>query len=167
VAGKYEHLIDKLPRLLGTEPKYQEKVELVKAAMLEELGADFIPAVDLAKTYADLRAEIDAIEAQLSEANLRLESTSQLMTEQFEVEGTSSLTIKGLGSIRTQYEPYSKVEDKEKFRLWCIKNGFEQSMVLPWQSTNSVTKERLLAGLPEPDGIVAHAKVKIVLTRQK
>jgi len=69
--------------------------------------------------------------------------------------------------VRTQWEPYAKVEDKELYRLWCIAEGLEKSLCLPWQSTNSVTKERLLAGLPVPKGIIAHAKSTIVLTREK
>lgn len=200
MAGKYAHLIDKLPRLLGTEPKYQEKVEVVKQEMLtvrDDAGEpveikSFLPATVLGKQYIDIRDEIDALEARLSDANLRLEATSQLMTAQFEVEDVSSLNFTGKGVVRTQYEPYAKVEDKEAFRLWCIhrcqtcghddvqhpvtKNGFlvcerpatlEGSLALPWQSTNMITKERLLAGQPEPAGVVAHAKVKIVLTREK
>ncbi len=177
MAGKYAHVIDKLPRLLNTEPKYQEKVTVVKSEMLrqpcdcgqhsmdpETHAADcnyrgeprsFIPAVDLAKQYIDIRGEIDAIEAQLSEANLRLEATSQLMTEQFEVEDVSSLNIRDVGSVRTQYEPYAKVEDKEAFRLWCLDNGLEKSLALPWQSTNSIVKELLLGGQKEPAGVTA------------
>jgi hypothetical protein len=33
--GKYSHVIDKLPRYMGEEPKYQEKVEATKAQILE------------------------------------------------------------------------------------------------------------------------------------
>jgi len=218
MAGKYAHVIDKLPRLLNTEPKYQEKVEVVKKEMLrhpcdcgmtdeadpEKHAGDcayqhvrtFVPATDLTKVYIAIRNEIDGLEAKLSDANLRLEANSQLMTNQFEVEDLSSLSINGVGSVRAQYEPYAKVDDKEKFRLWCVTplgvcmtcggshdaighnpetfthkylpgGGLEKSLALPWQSTNSIVKERLLSGEPEPPGVIAHAKVKIVLTREK
>ena len=191
MAGKYAHVIAKLPRYLGTEPKYQEKVEAVKKDMLRhpcDCGMEgttdlsfhssdcayrvkeprtFIYGVDLAKQYIAIRNEIDALDTKLSDANLRLEATSQLLTDQFEVEDTSSLNITGQGTVRTQYEPYAKVEDKEAFRLWCITNGLEKSLALPWQTTNSITKERLLAGQPEPTGVTATSKSKIVLTREK
>jgi hypothetical protein len=191
MAGKYAHVIAKLPRYLGTEPKYQEKVEAVKKEMLRhpcDCGMEgttdlsfhssdcayrvkeprtFIYGVDLAKQYIDIRTEIEALEAKLSEANLRLESTSQLLTDQFEVEDTSSMQINGRGTVRTQYEPYAKVEDKEAFRKWCIENGLEQSLALPWQSTNAITKERLLEGKSEPTGVTATSKVKVVFTKEK
>jgi len=216
VAGKYAHLIDKLPRLMDNEPAYQEKVEAVKKAMLEEAGVNFFPAHQLVKGYEALRGTkeskelcpenvIEAIIRQfgkegleeiVKEVNLRLEAVTQMMVDQFEVEDTTSLTVEGVGNVRTQYEPYAKVEDKDKFRLWCINHcqtcgkpkdqhpvidqvegesvmvcrnaaTLENSLQL-WPSTmNAITKERLLAGLPEPDGVTAFAKVKVVLTRGK
>lgn len=217
-AGKYAHVIDKLPKLLGTEPKYQEKVDAVKDAMLhgdcdciesgneekpKQHGMDphakncnyylnqvsFIPAHALVKAYADIRAELDELERKTSEANLRLEATAQLMDDRYEVEGTQSITLLGVGNVRQQVEPYAKVEDKDKFRWWCINVcqtcgdvahahtnesyhdhkpiTLEDQLTLPWQSINSITKERLLAGLPEPKGVTVYAKSKFVLTRTK
>jgi hypothetical protein len=163
--GKYAGIIDRLPRFLGTEPPYQEKVEAVKQAKLEEAGGTFLPASTLAKEYEDLRAEVAGIEEQLSEANLRLEACSQMLQTQFEVEGLTSLRLDSGQSVTVQYEPYAKVEDKEAFRQWCLRNGLETSLSLPWMTTNAITKERLLAYEPEPDGVVAQSKYKIVLRK--
>lgn len=214
--GKYAHVIAKLPRHLGTEPKYQEKVDAVKAAMLRQpcdcdtlatldlsehaedcashqAPRKFIPGNELAKGYADVREEIRGIEAVLAEANLRLEAIEQLLINQFEVEGVTSVSLADFGVVRTQYEPYAKVVDKEKFRQWCIDTctmcgqpasrhpfvdtasgqmcerpiTLETSLALPWASTNSIVKERLLAGESEPDGIQTSVTVKAVFTRQK
>jgi hypothetical protein len=166
MAGKYAHLVDKLPKLVSTDAKYQDKIEAVKKEILAEHNADWLPASTLAKDYTEIRIEIDTLEGMLSKTNMRLEAVTQMMINQFEVEDVSSLRITG-ASIRTQVEPYAQVKDKAAFRKWCIANGLEESLSLPWPSTNSITKERLLAGLPEPDGVEAYQKTKVVLTRDK
>lgn len=167
--GKYAAVIDKLPKFLGNDPSYQEKVIAVKDAILDEAleqtGSRFVPASDLARLYEELRGEVAGLEEKLSEANLRLEAHSQLLQDQYEIEGLTSLRLADGGSVSLQYEPYAKVEDKEAFRQWCLHNGLEKSLALPWMSTNAITKERLLAGEPEPDGVSAQAKTKVVLRK--
>ncbi len=166
MAGKYAHLVDRLPKLVPADAKYQDKIEAIKKEVLLEHGHTWLPASTLAKDYTDIRIEIDVIEDMLSKVNLRLEAITQMMINQFEVEDVSSLRITG-ATIRTQIEPYATVKDKVAFRKWCVENGLEDSLTLPWPSTNSITKQRLLEGLPEPDGIEAFQKTKVVLTRDK
>lgn len=157
--GKYSTVIDRLPRLLGAAPAYQEKVNAVKQAIAAD--PDFkLHASWLATEYAGLRAEKNTAEAVVSDVNLRLEAVSQLMTEQFEVEGVTSMKVAG-SAISVYMEPYAQVADKEAFRLWCVAQGLERQMSLPWQTTNSLTKARLLEGDPEPDGVTCYAKVRI------
>ena len=67
-------------------------------------------------------------------------------------------------SVRTQVEPNAVVRDKSVYRQWCVDNGFGELMVLPWQTTNSITKERLEDGNPEPEGIEVFSRTKVVLT---
>lgn len=165
MAGKYAHLVDKLPKILPEKTPYQEKIEEVKRQILGEHEVEWLPASTLAADYRAIRDEIDALEEQVSKATLRLEAVSQMMINQFDVEGLGSLTIADGATVRVQVEPYAQVKDKEAFRLWCIANGLEQSLCLPWASTNSITKERLLSGQPEPDGVEAWQKSKIVLKR--
>jgi hypothetical protein len=99
--------------------------------------------------------------------NLLLEAYQQLLTEEYEIEGVDSLAIDGFGTVRTQPEPYAQVEDRDKFRQWCIEAGLERSLALPWQTTNALTKQRLMEGLPEPDGVKATVKTKIVFTKER
>lgn len=165
--GKYAAVIDKLPRLLGTEPAYQEKVNVVKAEIVKELATPLGPPVgsDFAYRYTELRAQKEEIEEQLSAINLQIEAINQLIVDQFESEGVSSVRLSTGASVSVQYEPSAQVVDKEAFRLWCLAQGLERSMVLPWMTTNAITKERLLAGDPEPEGVKAHAKTKLVLRK--
>lgn len=153
--GKYDKVLATLPRTLGTEPAYQQKVEAVKAIMRSE-GPMHGSA--LAYTYAQIREEKDVIEEQLSVVNLQLEAISQLMAEQFENEGTTAIGLENGAKVSIHYEPTGKVEDKEAFRLWCIENGLEKSLQL-WPSTMiALLKERLLAGEDAPDGVTAAAR---------
>lgn len=126
-----------------------------------------IQGSELARVYRDLRNIKDMIEGHESNINLLIESHAQLMAEQFEVEGVSSLTLNdGIGgNVRVQYEPAAKVVDRDAFREWCIKQGLERQLMLPWQTTNKLTKDALLAGEPEPDGVTAESRAKFVFTK--
>lgn len=197
MAGKYAHLIARLPKLLPPDAKYQEKVEETKRLILEEHDhAEILPASTLVSDYAEIRGEIDRINKQLYDANLKLEAVSQMLVSRFDDEDITSLKVAD-ASVRVQHEPYAQVKDKEKFRLWCVNTcqlcGLHrdkhpipsetaeflnlhpnhapvtlEAQLQLWPSTmNSITKERLLKGYPEPDGVEAYQKPKIVLTRDK
>lgn len=191
MAGKYAGVIDKLPRFYGTDDDYQVKVDEMKKAILQKASAEqqqevrFLPASELCTQYEDLRGSdesyklasrdtietiIDAfgkegLEAMLYEINLRLEAVSQMMCDQFDVEGVSSMKLSSDARVAVQYEPYAKVDDRSKLKAWCEKNGLGDRLALPWQTLNSIVKERLLLGEPEPDGVSATSKPKIVLRR--
>ncbi len=159
--GKYSSVIDRLPRLISAETiGYQEKVKTTKAALVAE-GQE-MHAAALAQRYTALRDEKEEAEAAVSAVNLRLEAVSQLMAAQFEAEGVASLKLADR-SVSIYLEPYSQVLDKEAFRIWCVEQGLERQMALPWQATNSLTKQRLLDGEPEPPGVVVYAKTKIMM----
>jgi phage host-nuclease inhibitor protein Gam len=64
-----------------------------------------------------------------------------------------------------QYEPQAKVVDRDKFLEWCKREGLERQLMLPWQTTNKLTKDALLAGQPEPDGVTAESRVKFVFAK--
>lgn len=162
--GKYDHIINKLPRFLGSEPEYEVKVTAVKQAMLTEDPA-LRQASAIAEKYAEMRIEADAYDELMKEFNLRRAAIENLLEEAYEVEGTKSLGLLSGETIRVQYEPHAVTRDKIATRRWAIIHGYEDSLVLPWQSLNKITKDELLAGNPEPDGVVAHAKWKIVMTR--
>lgn len=162
--GKYDKVIGRLARWEGDDPKYQEKVDAVKRAMEAEL--DFKQSGSyLADAYQDVRIEVDAIEEVLSEANLRKAAIEQLLADQYTNEAVTSVTLEGGGSVRIQKEPHAKVNDKDACRLWAIKEGMERELTLPWQTLNAITKDRLLKGMPEPDGVEAKARTKVVWTK--
>lgn len=186
--GKYDAVLAKLPKLLSTDPSYQEKVVAVRS-MLEtgqpfasteellkkvaELAVECPDNADgfrrhgayLAKRYAEARRKKDLLDEMLYDVNLEIEALKQFVVDQYEVEDTTSIHLDTGEHVRVQPEPYAQVQNKEEYRLWCIKEGYETEMTLPWSKTNSIVKERLLVGEPEPPGVRAHAITKIVLRR--
>jgi hypothetical protein len=162
--SKYAHIIDGLPRQLGTEPAYQLKINAVKTAMRNEDGFK-LHASALARAYLAIRKEKDTIKEQLSEVDIRLTAISQLLADQYEVEATSSVKLDDGSSVSVQLEPHASVVDRDALRAWAIATGLERSLALPPQTTIALTKERLLQGLPEPDGVKAHVRSKIVYRR--
>jgi hypothetical protein len=144
---------------------HKELIEFEKLLLLATGGK--IHGSELARVYRDLRAVKDMLEGHVSNVNLLIESHAQMMAEQFEVEGTKSLTLddaKG-GTVRVQWEPQAKVVDRDAFRQWCLDEGLERQLMLPWQTTNMLTKQRLLDGEAEPPGVTAEARAKFVYTK--
>jgi len=165
--GKYADVVSKLSRI--GQPR-SERVEKVREQYRSK------SAIDLARVYADLRRAKDEVEDTLSSINVRIEAIASLLITAYEQEGVSSLKIAETGqSVSVQSEPIAAFEGttpeeraaaKERFRLWCITNGFERQMALHPQTTQALVKQMLLDGQPEPDGIKAYALDKLVL-RQK
>lgn len=120
-------------------------------------------ASEFARVYAELRKVADRLESWQSNINLLMDAYLDLMVEQLEVEGISSIRLANGQPVTTYPEPYAQVVDKEEFRLWCIKQGMERDMHLHWGKTNSMTKEMLLAGDPEPPGVTVYAKTRVRL----
>jgi hypothetical protein len=57
------------------------------------------------------------------------------------------------------------VEDKQAYRNWCVENGYEEALCLPWQTTNAITSERLVEGLPEPTGVKSFKQTIVVVRK--
>lgn len=201
--SKYAGIIETLPRSLGTDPDFQEKVNAIKRQILEppsdsttpedrqELSGEALEdlllevkalqsvindalihslggklqAYRLAKIYRDIRIMKSAFEDQEKVTNVLLEAYKQLLVDQYEVEGISSLKLDNGSSIRTQPEPHAQVTDKDANRKWAIENGLENSLSLPWQTVNALTKEALLQGNEPPDGVTAVSITKVVYTK--
>lgn len=161
--GKYKGLI--LPRMLGVKPSLLDKVKVLR----REIEAD--PnykrhATVLAGAYADLRREAEEKAEELAEIKVRLATVMMMMTDQFEVEGDiTSMTVGHGDRINTHYEPHLIVEEKEVFRLWCLKQGLERDMVLPWAKANKLLKEIKLAGEPNPPGGQCYARPNVRFTK--
>src|SRR6185436_2421381 len=148
-SGKYKGI--ELPRMIGIKPSYYAKVMQLKEQIVND--ADFQQyASSIAQTYADLRREAEEKAAALSDVKLRLAAVMLLMIDQFEAEDVRGMTLSNRDKVRWQPEPHLVVTDKEKFRLWCVQNGFDHDMVLPWGKANKLAKDMLVAGENEPPG---------------
>lgn len=179
MASKYAHVINALPKMAGEEPAYQDKVNAVKAKMLEEMPRH---ASAFAQKYRELRngtgrdlsdKEIDqlierigkaGIEDLLSRCNLYLTAVEQLTVDQYEVEGVNFIRLEE-GSVAVQVEPYATVENHELYHQWCLAEGLLPMMALPWATTNKLAKDRLLNGEEPPPGVGIYAKSKIVVRK--
>lgn len=165
--GKYDTVLPGLPVLPPEDPKRQDKINQIK----EKIGYD---ALTLAQGYVKLRAEKDELAAELSDVQLSIDAYEQALAESQEAQGAgwgdygakdNMLRLATGESVRVQPEPCGQVKDKEAFRLWCIAAGYERQLQL-WPSTmQSIVKERLLAGEPEPDGVEWFRRNKIFLAK--
>lgn len=179
---KYTHKIQLVKdQIIEPNTLDREAILLGLAHVMERVGADLgdvnqkllnfaggkIFAAVFARGYRETRAIKEALQEQLKVIELTLEAYTQLTIDQFEVEGTTSLKMDDGSSVRVQEEPYAGVENKEVFRLWCIENDLGSQLQLWPSTTATLTKERLLAGLPEPDGVKAYLKSKIVFSKGK
>jgi hypothetical protein len=155
-----------LPETFATEPRVQEKVDLIKRAILEDYAAEhngaLPPASYFAREWADLRAAKDAVESQLSAINHQIEAYTQLAAAQYDAEGVDKIRLDDGEAPRLSYEPYASVEDNDKFLEWCIKNGYRRSLTLPWQTRTAIAKDRIESGEPLPDGIKVWSRIKMV-----
>lgn len=160
--GKYAEVIANLPKLkyFGAESadkSYQMKVNDVKRQLPSMTSAE------VTKAWAKLRAEKRDIEEELKELNLKLEAFAQILTETYEAEGVTKIELEDGSNVSVSAEPHSTVEDPEAFRVWCIQQGLEKELRLHSKTADSLVKERLLAGLPEPPGVKVWVRNKISL----
>lgn len=167
-AGKYSEVVSRLPRL-EEEPNYQDKVNLKKAELLEahadEPTTALTSGASLARKYQQFRALKEDIETELADLQIALTAIEQMLTERYEIEGVTNMKLDDGSSVGVQFEPYAQVIDRAASKQWAVANGYEDRLMLPWQLMNAITKEHLLNGEPEPDGVKAHTRAKIVLRR--
>ncbi len=136
--GKYDDVLanNDLKSVLKETPRD----ERVQALMSDIQGKN--PAIgDLAYEYAMSRKDKDELEGKLSVVTERLDAIKFLLIPAFESEELSSVKLSATGqTVSMQREPYARVVDKEAYRTWCIKEGHQNEMSLPWQTTNAMTK---------------------------
>ena len=140
---------------------FQERVDQAK----NDIKAS--SQVDLAIQLLAVRQEKDDAKDTLSEITTRLVAIEQYLADAFEQVGVTSIKLDTGESISTQIKPWARVEDKRAFRAWCIDHGYEESLALPWQTTNSLVSDRLVEGLPEPDGITTFKQTTVVVRKGK
>ena len=124
-------------------------------------------AAAYARGYAMTRKIRDVVNDHAWDIELLTDTWEQLISNQYEVEGVTNLKISGLGAVRCNPEPKADVVDREAFRLWCIKNGYEKNLMLAWNTTNADLKQRLEEGLPPQDGVEARRIDKVVFSAEE
>ena len=187
--GKYDHIVANLIPLPPEDPTYQEKVDAYKAVLRKDTV--FTPE-SLATTYEQLRRgsgnpiDADFTETLIdllgddgicdlkSECDKRMLAVEQMLVASHDGDepgwgefgaGDHTVKLRDGSSVSIQSEPIGKVEDKEKFRLFCIKDGLENSLQL-WPSTmQAIVKKRCLDGLDAPDGIKIFSRDKVILRK--
>jgi hypothetical protein len=187
VAGKYAKLVKTLPKFQGRDAQAQ-RIAALTDTIKQEPG--FVQhASALAATYTKLRAMRKLLDHVESSLELRTAAIEQIALDQFENEATLSIKLaEGVvmfeeamadlvdeimavqphelqlnltPTVYYQPEAYCEVFDKDQFRQWCIENGLADKLQL-WPTTMaSITRERLLAGDTEPDGVKASNKPKL------
>jgi hypothetical protein len=156
--SKYAKVFSRLEKL-PEDPAYQQQVDALKESIVNRSSSA------LSHTYAKLRGKKKEIDEELKGINLQIEAVSQLLIDAYEADDITTLKLTTGQTVRTQPEPYPTIQDKEKFRLWCLNEGLEREMHLHSQTASSLVKEMLLEGNPEPEGVKAFIKTKVVLTK--
>jgi hypothetical protein len=134
-------------------------------ALVKRLATARQHAAGFASAYAETRVLLDTIGDWKSSAQLLVDVYESLMLDAYEAEGVASMRLENGASVSTTQEPYGKVVDKEAFRVWCIANGYEQSLQLWPASMNAIVKERTLAGEAPPAGVEVFAKTLVRLNK--
>ena len=170
MASKFAALFDKFPAEPPADLKKQEKIDALKPEFAS------YSVEELAHMLALQRGEEDEIATQLSTCKLRGEVLEQLLVASHENEapewgayGASENTLRMADGAKVEIrrEPKANVVDRDAVRLWAIANGMERLLTLPWGTLNSATKERLVNGEPEPDGVSVFIHTSVRFTSNK
>lgn len=150
----------------------------------------------LATIYAMKRAELEIAQSVVSGINCEIEALTQLLTESQERQepgwgafgaADNAIKLTGGDALRLQPEIYPTVKDKKAFRNWLIAQAMDglsdldtaaiiarfdetlttTAITLPPKAFTDLIKDRLLEGMPEPDGISVFVKTKVVFTEFK
>lgn len=158
--GKYTSVLRGLPKYSGEDASFNEKVAAKRIAI------GVVSASQAADGYTKARLAKDKADEEVSKANVEVAAWESIMQEVFEMEGITSLKLATGETVSTYPEPYAQVSDPQAFRNWCMdQEGLGDRMQLAWATTNSIAKERLLAGEEPPPGITVFVKTKSRLNK--
>lgn len=164
--GKYASLKHKIPRYEEIPEGNDGLIRLTKAkeaviASLREGGRNF-NSTELAKLYILARDEKKDLQEELKTVELRLTAITVLATQKFEEEEVNAIDT-AYGRVGTKVTPYMNIKDKAAFRKWCIDNGMENELVLPWTTANALASRLLLEDGVVPDGMEPFLKTTLTL----
>lgn len=165
--GKYAAVLAALPMLIAKSPDQQQRIAEAKKVVVDAFAEDGTPVtvMTLGNYFAEIDTEVDELKARLKELNLQKEAVGELIATAFETEGGYQVNTNAGKNITMQAEPYSSVTDRDAFREWCLSEGLERSLQLPWPTMSSMVKKMLLDGKEPPPGIKCFMKVKPVVRK--
>lgn len=150
MAGKYAHLVDRLPKEMpgGGDPKAQDLVNLMKDELVK--AGDTKPT-SLARRYVDLKRAKALKEQELATLDIELTALEQLMDKLFDDEQITKIELVDGASVSVSPEVTCSIVDHKAFRKWCVENGLESELKLNAQTAASLIKTRLLEAADEDD----------------
>lgn len=158
---KWEDFKGKLPKYTGGEVDYIVRVTNRKLELLEE----FQKTVDFADYLKKNNLRKEELEKELSDVNLNLEATQQILAERFENEGTQSIRLSSGELFYLEEVPYTQVKDKHAVNNWFETNNMKEMFSVNWNSLNALVKERLQSGQPLPEGVDVFMKTTVKMRK--
>lgn len=122
-------------------------------------------AINIAKTFKMVRVLKEVMSKQESITNTIVDAYTEILVNQYEVEGVRSVDLEDGGKIRWEEQPHAKVIDKDANRKWAVQNGMESALSIHWNVLNAIAKDLLLKGEEPPDGVEMTARPKVVYTK--
>jgi len=154
MASKYAKL--NLPPLEEQDVRHRSLVEKEASKITATKPAE------LAKMYLKIREKKEVKADELKSIQVILDAIIHKLKTAYEEEGITQIKLEGGATVSTQPEPVSQVTNKDEIREWAIAQGLERELSLPWSTLNSIVKQLLVSGKPEPPGVKAFMRTKIV-----
>lgn len=159
MASKWAKIKDKFPKLGASDD--QGFIEKVAEARMTH-GA--LTLKELMAKYAEIRAQKDELEDQISCLNVDIEALNQLLLEQLEAAGLTSMKAEDGKNFFMNVEPTVKVIDRGLLEAHIEAHPeLEYLYGIMWQSLNSLVKEKLEKGEDDsiPPGTEVYIKTNI------
>jgi hypothetical protein len=156
---KWKHYRGKLPQYI--DEKYVDRIDVISAKR-EELANKTNEELQI--MFRDKKYEKDQLEADLAIINLELE-VFQMLVPRFEASSVQSSRLNTGELFYLKDEPHVKVVNKEENNNWAIQNGLDELRTIPWQTLNSLTKQRMENGESTPKGIEIYLKTQVVMRK--
>ncbi len=157
--GKYTNVLVGLEAEVRGDESFRERVDELKKKL------DASSSAELANAYGDLRLSKENLEKEEKDLNLRIAAVEEVMWSKFEDERITSLKLVNGRTVRIEPSPVASVIDHEALQQWVRDQGLQRLLKLPWQTLNSISKERLLAGEMPPAGVTVKARTKTVYSK--
>jgi hypothetical protein len=156
---KYAHL--NLPRM----PRDEEGDHRARVREFKTAVGRGKTTTALVTYYAEVRRAMDKIKEEKTSIQVKIDGLTEMIVDSFEEEGVTSLKLEGGDTVRVDVKPIPGMKDREKFRLWCLEQGFEKEMHLHYMTAQSLVCQMLLEGKPEPPGVEAFMGDTIKFTK--